>query len=134
MAFLPRHGRGHRYLPGGVPYRANIFALKRLGVRWIIAVSACGSMREEIAPLDVVIPDQLFDRTRTRPSTFFDQEGAVVHTGFADPFCPVLGDALQGAGAQAGPGYTGAGPTSASRAPSSPPGPNRASTASGGWT
>jgi 5'-methylthioadenosine phosphorylase len=102
VAFLPRHGRGHRHLPGGVPYRANIFALKRLGVRWIIAVSACGSMREEIAPLDVVIPDQLFDRTRTRPGTFFDQEGAVAHTGFADPFCPVLGDVLQGAGAQTG--------------------------------
>ena len=85
-----------------MPYRANIFALKRLGVRWIISVSACGSMREEIAPLDVVIPDQLFDRTRTRPSTFFDQEGAVAHIGFADPFCPVLGDVLQGAGAQAG--------------------------------
>jgi 5'-methylthioadenosine phosphorylase len=102
VAFLPRHGRGHRHHPGGVPYRANIFALKRLGVQWIISVSACGSMREEIAPLDVVIPDQLFDRTRTRPGTFFDQEGLVAHTGFADPFCPVLGDVLQVAGGQAG--------------------------------
>jgi 5'-methylthioadenosine phosphorylase len=101
VAFLPRHGRGHRLSPSELPYRANIFALKQLGVEWIISVSACGSMREEIAPLDVVIPDQLFDRTRARVSTFFG-EGAVAHIGFADPFCPVLSHVLNLAGRQVG--------------------------------
>jgi 5'-methylthioadenosine phosphorylase len=101
VAFLPRHGRGHRLSPSEVPFRANIFALKLLGVEWIISVSACGSMREEIAPLDVVVPDQLFDRTRTRASTFFG-EGAAAHIGFADPFCPVLSHVLTLAGRRAG--------------------------------
>ena len=101
VAFLPRHGRGHRLSPSELPYRANIFALKQLGVEWIISVSACGSMREAIAPLDVVIPDQLFDRTRTRASTFFG-DGAVAHIGFADPFCPVLSHVLNLAGRQVG--------------------------------
>lgn len=101
VAFLPRHGRGHRLSPSELPYRANIFALKQLGVEWIISVSACGSMREEIAPLDVVIPDQLFDRTRSRVSTFFG-EGAVAHIGFADPFCPVLSHVLNLAGRRVG--------------------------------
>ena len=101
VAFLPRHGRGHRLSPSEVPFRANIFALKLLGVEWIISVSACGSMREEIAPLDVVVPDQLFDRTRSRASTFFG-EGAVAHIGFADPFCPVLGQVLTRAGRRVG--------------------------------
>jgi 5'-methylthioadenosine phosphorylase len=101
VAFLPRHGRGHRFSPTEVPYRANVFALKRLGVEWIISVSACGSMREEIAPLDVVVPDQLFDRTRVRASTFFE-DGVVGHVGFADPFCPVLSRVLVQAGRQAG--------------------------------
>src|SRR6187401_3680217 len=72
VAFLPRHGRGHRIAPSALPARANIYALKQLGVEHIISVSACGSMKEEIAPLDVVVPDQLFDRTKGRPSTFFD--------------------------------------------------------------
>lgn len=90
VAFLPRHGRGHRLSPSEVPARANIWALKSLGVEHIISVSACGSMREDIAPLDVVIPDQIFDRTKgIRPSTFFG-EGLVVHISFADPFCPEL--------------------------------------------
>jgi 5'-methylthioadenosine phosphorylase len=93
VAFLPRHGRGHRLSPTEIPARANIYALKSLGVEWIISVSACGSMREEIAPLDVVVPDQLFDRTRLRPSSFFDA-GVVAHVGFADPFCPALGHVL----------------------------------------
>jgi len=101
VAFLPRHGRGHRLSPSELPYRANIFALKQLGVEWIISVSACGSMREAIAPLDVVIPDQLFDRTRTRASTFFG-DGAVAHIGFADPFCPVLSHVLNLAGRRVG--------------------------------
>jgi 5'-methylthioadenosine phosphorylase len=90
VAFLPRHGRGHRISPSELPSRANIWALKSLGVEHIISVSACGSMREDIAPLDVVIPDQLFDRTKgIRPATFFG-DGLVVHISFADPFCPEL--------------------------------------------
>ncbi len=90
VAFLPRHGRGHRLSPSEVPARANIWALKSLGVEHIISVSACGSMREDIAPLDVVIPDQIFDRTKgIRPSSFFG-DGLVVHISFADPFCPEL--------------------------------------------
>jgi 5'-methylthioadenosine phosphorylase len=101
VAFLPRHGRGHRLSPSEIPARANIHALKSLGVEWIISVSACGSMREEISPLDVVIPDQLFDRTRLRPSSFFD-DGVVAHVGFADPFCPVLGHVLNKAARDVG--------------------------------
>lgn len=89
VAFLPRHGRGHRLTPGEVPYRANLYALKLLGVGRVVAVSACGSMREEIAPRDVVVPDQLVDRTRGRAATFFG-DGVVAHIGFADPFCPIL--------------------------------------------
>ncbi len=88
--FLPRHGRGHRLLPSEVPARANICALKMLGVTHVMAVSACGIMREEIAPGDMVVPDQIFDRTRgQRPSTFFG-EGIVGHLPFADPFCEEL--------------------------------------------
>ncbi|HBY97132.1 MAG: S-methyl-5'-thioadenosine phosphorylase [Ardenticatenaceae bacterium] len=101
VAFLPRHGRGHRLLPGEVPSRANIYALKLLGVRWIISVSACGSLREDYRPGDIVIPDGLFDRTRGRPTTFFG-EGLVAHIGFADPFDPILGEALFQATAQTG--------------------------------
>jgi 5'-methylthioadenosine phosphorylase len=89
VAFLPRHGRGHRISPSELPSRANIYALKQVGVERIISVSACGSMKEEIAPLDVVIPDQLFDRTKARPSTFF-ADGIVAHVTFADPFCADL--------------------------------------------
>ena len=93
VAFLPRHGRGHRLSPTEIPSRANIFALKQLGVERIISVSACGSMKEQIAPLDVVIPDQLFDRTKSRPSTFFE-DGIVAHVAFADPFCADLSQTL----------------------------------------
>ncbi len=89
VAFLPRHGRGHRLTPSEVPYQANVYALRLLGVGSVIAVSACGSMREEIRPRDVVVPDQLIDRTRDRPSTLFGR-GVVVHVAFADPFCAVL--------------------------------------------
>ena len=102
VAFLPRHGRGHRIMPSELPARANIYALKSLGVERIISVSACGSMREEIAPLDMVIPDQLFDRTKgTRPATFFG-EGLVVHISFADPFCPELSGVLVRAAEETG--------------------------------
>ncbi len=89
MAFLPRHGRGHRISPTDLPARANIWALKSLGVEWVISVSAVGSLREHIAPRDLVIPDQLFDRTKSRVNSFFEK-GLVVHCTFADPFCSTL--------------------------------------------
>lgn len=93
IAFLPRHGRGHRISPTEIPARANIWALKSLGVEWIISVSAVGSLREHIAPRDLIIPDQLFDRTRSRVNTFYEG-GLVVHCTFADPFCPKLSELL----------------------------------------
>ena len=96
VAFLPRHGRGHRLSPSDVPARANIYALKTLGVERIISVSAVGSLREDYAPRDLVFPDQLFDRTKNRPATFFEH-GIVAHVGFADPFCPDLSAALSAA-------------------------------------
>lgn len=102
VAFLPRHGRGHRLSPSEVPSRANIYAMKALGVEHIISVSACGSLREEFAPLDVVIPDQIIDRTKgIRPATFFG-DGLIVHISFADPFCPELGNVLYASAQQAG--------------------------------
>ena len=89
VAFLPRHGRGHFIMPSELNSRANIYALKSLGVEQIISISACGSLKEELKPRDIVIPDQLFDRTRQRPYTFFG-EGIVAHIGFANPYCPEL--------------------------------------------
>lgn len=89
IAFLPRHGQGHRIGPGELPAKANIYALKSLGVETVIAVAAVGSLKEEIQPMDVVIPDQLIDRTRGRSSTFFTG-GIVAHVSLAEPFCPVL--------------------------------------------
>ncbi|PNU19619.1 S-methyl-5'-thioadenosine phosphorylase [Geothermobacter hydrogeniphilus] len=89
MVFLPRHGRGHRLLPSEVNFRANIYALKKLGVDQVISVSAVGSMKEEIVPGHIVIPDQFFDRTVARDSTFFG-EGVVGHVQFADPVCDRL--------------------------------------------
>jgi 5'-methylthioadenosine phosphorylase len=103
VAFLPRHGRGHRFNPTDVPYRANIYALKMLGVEWVISVSAVGSLREEIAPMDLVVPDQIFDRTSLRARSFFgDHEGIVAHVGFADPFCEKLQSLLYEAALQTG--------------------------------
>jgi 5'-methylthioadenosine phosphorylase len=93
MAFLPRHGRGHRISPTEIPVRANIWALKSLGVEWVISVSAVGSLREHIAPRDLIIPDQLFDRTKSRVNTFFEG-GIVVHCTFAEPICPTLSKLL----------------------------------------
>ncbi|GER86382.1 S-methyl-5'-thioadenosine phosphorylase [Dictyobacter vulcani] len=93
MAFLPRHGRGHRLNPSEVPSRANIWALKSLGVEWVISVSAVGSLRQEIAPRDLVIPDQLLDRTKSRVNSFYEG-GVVVHCAFAEPFCPTLSSLL----------------------------------------
>ncbi|HOE11343.1 MAG TPA: S-methyl-5'-thioadenosine phosphorylase [bacterium] len=92
LAFLPRHGRTHRLNPSNVPYAANIYALKTLGVEWIIALNAVGSLRMEMAPLHLVIPDQLIDRTRSRVNTLFDP--IAVHVGFADPFCNSLRQVL----------------------------------------
>lgn len=93
LAFLPRHGRGHRFSPTEVPVRANIFALKSLGVEWIISINAVGSLKEDIHPVDIVIADQLIDRTKSRVNTFFGG-GLVAHLSFADPYCPVLGEIL----------------------------------------
>jgi len=101
VAFLPRHGRGHRITPSELPSRANIYALKSLGVEHIIAVSACGSMKEEIHPLDMVIPDQIFDRTRGRVNTFFGG-GIVAHISFDEPFCPDLSALLYQAAGDTG--------------------------------
>ena len=101
VAFLPRHARGHRILPGEVNYRANIWGMKALGVHYVLSASAVGSLREELKPLDVVVPDQLFDRTKARPSTFFG-DGVVVHMGFADPFCPYTSKLIVEAGREVG--------------------------------
>ena len=89
VAFLPRHGRGHRISPTEIPVRANIYALKSLGVERILSVSAVGSLKEELRPLNLVIPDQIIDRAKSRVSTFFG-DGLVAHVGFADPFCANL--------------------------------------------
>lgn len=96
VAFLPRHGRGHKFLPTEVPYRANIYAMKLLGIEYILSVSAVGSLQEKYAPTDMVIPNQFFDRTRARAneSTFFG-EGIVGHVTFAHPVCDELGDILE---------------------------------------
>jgi len=93
LLFLPRHGRGHRLLPSELPFRANIWALKHLGAERVIAVSAVGSLREEIVPGHLVVPDQFLDRTRGRIGTFFGN-GIVAHVAFGDPVCPVLSRAL----------------------------------------
>lgn len=89
LVFLSRHGRGHVHSPTSVPYRANVWAMKKLGVRWIVSVSAVGSLQEHIAPGDVVVIDQFIDRTRSRTSTFFD-DGVVAHVSFGDPVDPAL--------------------------------------------
>jgi 5'-methylthioadenosine phosphorylase len=93
VAFLPRHGKGHKINPTDVPYRANIFALKLLGVKRIVSVSAVGSLVEELPPRSLVIPDQIIDRTKFRDVTFFDN-GIAAHVGFADPFCPNLSNLI----------------------------------------
>jgi 5'-methylthioadenosine phosphorylase len=97
VAFLARHGRNHALLPTELPFRANIYAMKKLGVEYIISASAVGSLKEEVKPLDMVVPDQFIDRTRNRISTFFG-EGIVAHITFGDPVCKnlaqILGDAI----------------------------------------
>ena len=101
VAFLPRHGKGHRISPGELPVRANIYALKSLGVEHIIAVCSTGSFKKEVKSGDLLIPDQLIDRTRNRVNSFFS-EGIVAHIAFADPFCPVLSQILLETSQEAG--------------------------------
>jgi len=101
VAFLPRHGKGHRISPSELPAKANIYALKSLGVERIISVTAVGSLKEKIKPPDLVIPDQLIDRTQGRDSTFFTN-GIAAHIAFAEPFCPVLSQVLFEAATKAG--------------------------------
>ena len=101
VAFLARHGAGHRISPSELNFRANIFGLKTLGVEFIVAASAVGSLKEEYKPADIVIPDQFFDRTKGRPSTFFGR-GLVGHVAFAHPFCRILSGLAYDAGLKAG--------------------------------
>lgn len=101
VAFLPRHGRGHRLMPSELNFRANIYAMKLLGVERILSVSAVGSLKEELAPLDIVLPDQFLDRTRGRISTFFGN-GLVAHIAFGDPICPDLLEQVHVAAQKAG--------------------------------
>ncbi|HEX9638950.1 MAG TPA: S-methyl-5'-thioadenosine phosphorylase [Acidobacteriota bacterium] len=96
IAFLARHGRGHRIPPSAINYRANLFGFKLLGVEHLISASAVGSLKQELRPLDFVVPDQFYDRTRQRIATFFDTAGLVVHVAFADPVCPHLSALLAG--------------------------------------
>ena len=124
LAFLPRHSKGHHIYPTGVPYRANIYALKSLGVEFVISSNSCGSFKEDIRPGHLLIPDQIIDRTQKRPGTFFN-EGIVAHIQFHDPFCPVLSrivyEAAQETGAivhQGGTFITIEGPAFSSRAES----------------
>ncbi len=101
VCFLPRHGKGHRIMPTDLPFQANILALKQLGVEWVISASAVGSMKEDIRPGDIVIPNQFIDRTRQRRSTFFG-DGCVAHISFADPVCGRLAAIVAQAGRDAG--------------------------------
>ena len=101
VAFLARHGRGHRLMPSELNFRANIFGFKVLGAEWILSASAVGSMREEVKPLDILIPDQFFDRTVARASTFFGN-GLIAHVSFADPTCHDLGETLYRVGRRVG--------------------------------
>jgi 5'-methylthioadenosine phosphorylase len=101
LAFLPRHGRGHKILPGELNFRANIYAIKKLGCEFIVSISAVGSLREEIKPGHLVMVDQFIDRTQNRPSTFFGN-GIVAHVGFAEPVCSLLREKLHHAAEAAG--------------------------------
>jgi 5'-methylthioadenosine phosphorylase len=101
VAFLARHGIGHHLTPTEVPYRANIYALKTLGVERVVSINACGSLREDLAPGEIVVPDQLFDQTKGRPQSFFGR-GLVAHAGVADPFCADLSTDLEESVRQSG--------------------------------
>src|SRR5499433_4041553 len=101
VAFLARHNRNHSISPSEINFRANVYGFKKLGVEWILSASAVGSLREELRPLDIVLPDQFYDRTKTRVSTFFGN-GIVAHVSFADPVCSqlsgIIGQSGEGAG------------------------------------
>jgi 5'-methylthioadenosine phosphorylase len=101
IAFLPRHGRGHRILPNELPSRANIYALKSLGIEQIIAINSCGSFKDELKPGELLIPDQVIDRTQGRINTFFG-DGIVAHVSMADPLCPELSQTLYQCALEAG--------------------------------
>jgi 5'-methylthioadenosine phosphorylase len=101
LVFLPRHGRGHRILPHEINFRANVWGMKKLGVEWILSVSAVGSMKEEIHPGDIVVVDQFIDRTKARPASFFG-DGVAGHVGFADPICSDLAAHVHAAAKAAG--------------------------------
>jgi 5'-methylthioadenosine phosphorylase len=101
ITFLPRHGRGHHILPSHLPSRANIYALKSLGVEYIIAINSCGSFKDELKPGSLLVPDQVIDRTQGRQNTFFG-DGIVAHVSMADPFCPVLNQVLYQSAQEAG--------------------------------
>ena len=129
MAFLPRHGGHHEYPPHRITYRANLWALRSLGVRQVLAPCAVGGLRDEVAPGDVVVPDQLVDRTSGRPQTYV--ETGAVHLPFADPYCPRVSSALVGCRRRrAAP----AARWSSSRVRASPPAPSRSAYAAQGWT
>jgi 5'-methylthioadenosine phosphorylase len=102
IAFLPRHGRGHFISPTELPVRANIYALKSLGVEWLISINAVGSLKEDIHPLDLVVPDQIIDRTRSRVNSFFEGMGIVAQIPFAEPFCPRLSEIIHQSAAEVG--------------------------------
>ncbi len=102
VAFLPRHGRGHVLTPSEVPYRANIFALKTLGVEYVVGISACGSLKEELEPGHIVVPDQIFDFTKDERARSFFGEGLVAHVGVGDPFCPTLSHLIADTTTEAG--------------------------------
>jgi 5'-methylthioadenosine phosphorylase len=104
VCFLPRHGVGHRVLPHEINHRANIWALRSLGVRWLVSVTAVGSLREELRPRDIVVPDQLIDRTGTGAKHTFFGNGIAAHVGFADPYCPDLRKLLLTAARKLAPG------------------------------
>jgi purine nucleoside phosphorylase len=129
--FLPRHGRGHRFSPTDINYQANVLALKMLGAKQLVSVSAVGSMTESAHPGDVVLADQFIDRTCHRKNSFFQDLGVVAHVGFSDPVDAPLSDLLYRCAVESGAGPTRAAPTCASRARSSRPAPSRTSTAAG---
>jgi 5'-methylthioadenosine phosphorylase len=106
VVFLPRHARGHKLLPSEIPHRANIHGFKQLGVRWIISISAVGSLQHDYAPGDVVLPDQFFDRTKGRAADTFFGEGIVAHVAFGDPISPELQEVLHVSAQAAGAGCT----------------------------
>ena len=101
VAFLARHNRNHTILPSELNFRANIHGFKQLGAEWILSASAVGSLKEDLHPLDIVLPDQFFDRTKARISTFFGN-GIVAHVSFGDPLCHVLADVIEVSGEEAG--------------------------------